>query len=219
VARRAPLVRAASDLGGVHGGERLHLAVAPVEVEGLRVGRGERVVGRRAARGWVVAAGVEEEQHLADAGLAYPVFDLDDVDRRLLQQVHVVAHLRVRGQEERLIVALDAVAGEGEEQQPVLRHDAGEVRELAQDVAARRLPVGRAVGGEQQDLIGGEARVAHQGVGEQARVVGRGGQPRDLRVGVLIDADDERVTLLPGRQRADRRGRVLRLRRLALIDL
>ena len=156
------LVGAAADLGRVDGGEGLHFAVAHVEVEAAHVIFRERIIGCGAPRRRIVAASVQEQEHLADARLTNPVFDRHDVDRGLLQQVHVVAHLRIRRQQERLTVAFDAVPGEREEQQPIFRHDRREVRQTAQDVAARRLPLLRLIGRKQYDLIGGEASIAHK---------------------------------------------------------
>lgn len=191
------LPSAFADGGGVEGGERFDALVAEVEAEAVDVAFGEGVGEVGAAAGFI-AAGIEDDQDLGDAGGLDAGAEAVDGERGFLEERDVVVEAGIGGEEEWLAAAFDAVAGELEQKETVFGDLAEDVGELDEDVAAsgRAVDVGvggivRVAVGEDEDLIVAEAGHVDEGFLHRKGIVGGAVKAGDGAVLVFVDADEE----------------------------
>ena len=192
-------VSALADARGIDRGERLHFAIAHIEIESVGVGVSQRI-NRVGSSAGIVAAGVEQNYDLSHSGFFDALLNAIHADRRLFEERNLIADLRVRRKQESLPASFHSVPGERDEQQTILWYGGAEIRQAPQNIDARRLALSWLIGREQNHLIPREARIAHQRIRDQARVVVRTFERTDLRILVLVDANHQRPALSAYRQ-------------------
>ena len=191
-----------SNLRRVERGESLHFTIAYVEVEAARVSGRQGIIGVGPSNR-IVAASVQNQQHLGHADLFNSVFDLRDIDGGLFEQFDIVTDLGVGGQQKRLAASFDTVSREREKQQTIGRNNRCHIRETPQNVAASWLSLGRLIRSEQGHLLAGKTGILDERISECLRVVTGATKRRNLGVRVLVDTDNDGVALADRRQRFD----------------
>src|SRR5439155_26985393 len=129
----------------------------------------QRIIGIGPSDG-IVAASVQNQQHLGHANLLNSLFDLRDIDGGLFEQLDIVADLSVGRKQKSLPASFDAVSREREKEQTIGRNNRGHIRQTPEDIATGWLSLDRLIRSEQGHLLAGKAGILDERVSECLRV-------------------------------------------------